>query len=62
MSIHLCFDGQAELGRPYPVPKRELGNEKKGFLEDYPAFFLGALGAFGVKIKPYAAPGKTLYL
>ena len=27
-----------------------------------PAFFLGARGAFGVKLTNYAAAGKTLYL
>ena len=55
---HLCFDGQAELGR-YPPSCLQ---DRKGCREDHLAFFLGALGAFGVKIKHHAAAGKTLYL
>ena len=43
-------------------PSFSLGNGKKDCREDHPAFFLGDLGAFGVKIKNYAAAGKTLYL
>jgi hypothetical protein len=59
---HLCFDGQAKLGRPYPVAKLELEDEKKDCREDHLTFFLDALGAFVVKIKHHAAAGKTLYL
>jgi hypothetical protein len=59
---HLCFDGRAKLGRPYPAAKLEFEDGKQDCREAHPAFFLGALGAFMVKIKHHAAAGKALYL